>query len=138
MARSKVILAGRPELSTPPLPPDAARRSRRMTVGARRLSLADHPVRLMATTCPDPERLARFAVGALPAADLDHVAAHVECCPDCEATLLTLDATPDPFVAGLRGSNVDTRVPPILLDAARSVIAPPHPKQIGPFELLEE
>ena len=89
--------------------------------------------------CPNPDALARFAVGDLDSAEFARVAAHVEGCAACEAALQALDALTDPLVTSLRRSaeSADGDVPAALLTVARSALEP-RPRRVGKFELLEE
>jgi serine/threonine protein kinase len=88
--------------------------------------------------CPAPDVLTRFALGDQDAAEFARVAEHVEQCPACEAALRDLDDLTDPFVTSLREEPAaDGEVPAALLTAARAAIAPPPPRQVGKFELLE-
>jgi tRNA A-37 threonylcarbamoyl transferase component Bud32 len=95
-------------------------------------------------TCPRRDELTRFAVGNLDGAELARVAAHVEHCPICDATLQALDADTDALVTALRGAPAEepTAVPEAVLTAARSALdARPvaeRPRQLGKFELREE
>src|SRR5438552_3445483 len=89
--------------------------------------------------CPNPDELARFAVGDLDAGAFARVAAHVERCSTCEAALQALDAYTDPLVTGLRRSadGSDGAVPAPLLTVARAAFDP-RPRRVGKFELLDE
>src|SRR5262245_54509922 len=103
------------------------------------------------TQCPPAAELSRFAVGDLPKPAFTRVAAHVQQCPACEASLQALDDEGDALLSGLRdgaaksGSTLAT-VPAKLLTAARSALTgkPANwllgdgPRRLGKFELLEE
>src|SRR5262249_35779812 len=80
---------------------------------------------------------------------LARVAAHVQGCSSCEATLQKLDEEADPLLLSLRDSSMSemttlTSVPEVLLAAARSVRSQPRSpaltaaRRIGKFDLLEE
>ena len=96
--------------------------------------------------CPHREELSRFAIGDLDGPRFAHIAAHVEQCRHCDATLHDLDTDLDPLVAGLRKPQDPTPdVPVELLDAARSLLVPKRPedrpvppRNVGSFELKEE
>jgi tRNA A-37 threonylcarbamoyl transferase component Bud32 len=97
--------------------------------------------------CPNPEELARFAVGDLDAAAFARLAAHVERCPRCETGLQALEGSPDPLVSALRQQPhaPPEEVPAALLTAARSALhtlptgdAGQTPRRVGKFELREE
>ncbi len=110
--------------------------------------------------CPSSDQLEAFAVGRLPDERLESVAAHVDGCAACEATLEALEGNADELVSDLRGHDTSAsppRVPEPLLDAARSafgrarepVIDPGHkiarslgegagPYRLGKFLLEEE
>jgi tRNA A-37 threonylcarbamoyl transferase component Bud32 len=97
------------------------------------------------SNCPGRDELTRFAVGDLDASALSRLAAHVEHCPTCEATLQALDGDSDALVSALqRPPGVLTpEVPLAVLTAARSALdsrpAPDaHPRRVGKFELCEE
>jgi hypothetical protein len=100
---------------------------------------------MTAAGCPDSATLRRFAVGDLSGTTLGRVAGHVEHCPGCEAALQDLDGLTDPFVEQLRGPADADPLPPVpaeLLTVALSARdppdAPPPPRRLGRFELLEE
>jgi serine/threonine-protein kinase len=62
--------------------------------------------------CPAEDDLAAFAAGRLPLPTLDAVAAHVESCPVCQATLEGLEGRVDPVEAALRRGAPEQTVPP--------------------------
>jgi tRNA A-37 threonylcarbamoyl transferase component Bud32 len=99
--------------------------------------------------CPSPPELARFAVGNLPKPVFAQVAAHVQQCSVCEATLQKLDDEADPLLSGLRGAeaaNPSTviSVPERLMSVAKLARVPRSPsladgpRRLGKFELVEE
>jgi serine/threonine protein kinase len=109
----------------------------------------------MNVTCPNPSELSRFAVGDLPRATLDRLAAHVQQCANCEAVLQSLDepatSAGDALISGLRGAASTTptieAVPVDLLKVAQGATSVPvralwapgsGPRRLGKFELLEE
>jgi tRNA A-37 threonylcarbamoyl transferase component Bud32 len=102
------------------------------------------------TGCPPAAELSRFAVGDLPKLAFTRLAAHVQQCARCEATLQKLEAVSDPLLSklrqvGLSDASTMTSVPERLLLAARSVLsksaaapAGQPPQRIGNFQLLDE
>ena len=60
---------------------------------------------VMASVCPRVDELKAFAVGDLCGASFDEIAAHVEQCHDCEASLQAFDNHADGLVIGLRDLN---------------------------------
>jgi serine/threonine protein kinase/Leucine-rich repeat (LRR) protein len=56
----------------------------------------------MMTTCPGREQLSGYVLGLLPEGAFEEIAEHVEHCAVCEATVLTLEGTPDTVVSVLR------------------------------------
>ncbi len=103
------------------------------------------------TRCPDAEELSRFVLGNLPRPAFVRVAGHVERCGACAAALQALDGAGDGLLERLRGPGVGASataadaVPVSLLAAARaangprgSFPAPPSPRRLDKFELLEE
>jgi hypothetical protein len=53
-------------------------------------------------TCFTREKLSAYAIGLLVEEESDAIAAHLDTCADCVATLTTLDDANDPFVRRLR------------------------------------
>ena len=53
-------------------------------------------------TCPSRDELLAYVVGRLPDETAECIAAHLESCPDCQASLITLDDSNDTFLAQLR------------------------------------
>src|SRR5690348_1350195 len=96
--------------------------------------------------CPPATELARFAVGNLPRSEFLRLAAHVQWCATCEASLQGLDEECDPLLAHLReaavaGDAAGNTVPEALLAAAQAARGgEPNepPRRIGKFELREE
>ena len=77
------------------------------------------------TDCPDRAELEGFAVGGLPGPLFAQVAAHVEECVQCEATLQALDRLVDPLLSQLRrldgtDDSEPEPVPEALIAAVRS------------------
>ena len=54
------------------------------------------------TQCFTGQELAEFAAGNVPVDQLDSIAAHVDTCATCQATISSLDEQPDSFVRDLR------------------------------------
>ncbi len=79
----------------------------------------------MPASCPTPDELAAFSLGNLPSAVLDHMAIHVEECPNCDAILRLLEEHPDHLMTELRhlvppGSSI-AALAPELTAAVRNV-----------------
>jgi len=55
-----------------------------------------------ATACPGHDELLAYTLGRLSDVAADDVAAHLGCCPDCQAELASFDDLEDTFVAQLR------------------------------------
>lgn len=80
-------------------------------------------------SCPEPETLAAYDGGRLPAADQDSIARHIQRCPHCVRALEALGVAAErTHTSGNAGSNTDERP------------AGPHtstpPTRLGPYELL--
>ncbi|MCI0457186.1 MAG: protein kinase [Gemmataceae bacterium] len=59
------------------------------------------PDLLNSNLCPEPDLLAAYNLGTLPAAPMSAVARHLECCPRCLGALEALGVGGDPLVACL-------------------------------------
>ena len=57
---------------------------------------------MTATDCPSREKLREYSVGMLSEAQSDELAAHLDSCPGCQATILTLEDAADTLVGRLR------------------------------------
>src|SRR5215469_6678040 len=102
------------------------------------------------TGCPEPTELAEFVTGDLPRPAFARIAAHVEQCAGCAATLETFDDAADSFLCRLRQSasheNMDEEpVPPALLAIARSARegggtagSSSERRRLDRFDLLQE
>jgi eukaryotic-like serine/threonine-protein kinase len=105
-----------------------------------------------AADCPDRAELQGFAIGSLPGPLFAQVAAHVEECADCEATLQVLDRLADPLLSQLRrlDGTDDSEPEPIpedLIAAVRSnrahcgaaawFAADECHQRLGKFDLVE-
>ena len=55
-----------------------------------------------AGTCPNRETLLRYSMGMLSNEDSDELAGHLDGCPDCQATVLTLEDAEDTLIGRLR------------------------------------
>src|SRR4051812_7304427 len=58
-----------------------------------------------AAACPTPQALSAFYLGKLAAAQLQDMAAHLDCCPDCQAAMRALDGAGDELLIGLRDGS---------------------------------
>src|SRR5262249_24797337 len=99
--------------------------------------------------CPDEEVLSGFVLGNLPSAAFEHVARHVEQCPNCEHALQSLDDLHDSVLRQLQQrSEVESAVVRAgVRERLRTVSSSreeassrsaPMPRRLGKFELLEE
>src|SRR4051812_21272273 len=100
--------------------------------------------------CPDPDVLADFLAGALPADRLDEVADHVEHCPRCADALTHAQPRPDDLLAGLAdlrgaatasGEEVCRDLAAVQGTVARERADEPAespPAQLGEYRLLEK
>ncbi len=62
---------------------------------------------MSAAKCPSRDELFDYAVGALSEDDAESMVSHLTECPDCEATLLSLDEAEDTLMGHLRTPAVD-------------------------------
>ncbi|MFH1922451.1 MAG: SUMF1/EgtB/PvdO family nonheme iron enzyme [Planctomycetota bacterium] len=60
-----------------------------------------------ATSCPDRNRIAAYALGTLSEAKAAELAAHLETCMHCDSTVQSLDNIADPVVDSLRQSPAE-------------------------------
>src|SRR5688572_27323333 len=99
--------------------------------------------------CPQPDQLAAFALGTLPASQADLVAGHLEQCQACEATIENLENSGDTLVEQLRttapagDSPSDAALAALLARAEALPIAADQPppavlKQLRDYQLLEQ
>ena len=54
------------------------------------------------TGCPNQETLRRYSIGTLSDQESDGLAAHLDSCPDCQATIVTLEDVEDTLIVRLR------------------------------------
>ncbi|QDT98724.1 protein kinase domain-containing protein [Gimesia aquarii] len=82
---------------------------------------------MASSICPRADELKAFAVGDLPEAKLEKIAAHVTDCQHCDSSLQNLDEYADGLVTELKFLNADRaedqtlNVPQKLVEVARSV-----------------
>jgi hypothetical protein len=92
--------------------------------------------------CPEPDRLAGLALGTVPAAELEALAAHIDRCPTCEGRLRHLEARGDGLLARLRTLEDTSSAPslpePDWCPLEGTYPPPPLPRRIGRFAVLEE
>ena len=102
---------------------------------------------MAAPVCPDPDLLARFAVGDLARLDFAYLAGHVEQCTACADVIQSLDQAADPLVERLRQAATTPQpadaVPAewaatVRALAGKELRALAPPRQLGKFQLLEE
>ena len=107
---------------------------------------------MRAADCPDQAELQSFAIGSLPGPLFAQVAAHVEECADCEATLQALDRLADPLLSQLRRlDGTDDSQPEPIPEALIAAVRSNRPRcgaaawfaaddchhRLGKFELLD-
>jgi serine/threonine protein kinase len=56
----------------------------------------------MSVNCPSRQTLLQFSIGLLPDEQSDELADHLGSCPDCQATILTLEDAEDTLIGHLR------------------------------------
>ena len=114
---------------------------------------------MITSTCPGRETLFQYSVGALDGDQRQALDEHLECCPACQATILTLDDADDTVAGRLRRppSSESFLAEPQLHDAlaaaiAMSIPAPSAkdgseaenghaadmPRTLGEYQLLQE
>ena len=114
---------------------------------------------VVATVCPNRETLLQYSLGMLPGEQQDILDRHLDECPDCQATILTLDDSGDTVIGGLRMplSGESVLAEPQLQDALAAALAMPQemrsadkspllpgpltsgmPETLGEYQLLEE
>ena len=88
---------------------------------------------MVATTCPSRETLFQYSVGLLSEEQSDELAGHLDSCPDCQATIMTLDDADDTLIHRLRmppGSE-SYLAEPQFQAAVAEAMAMPDPGAIG-------
>jgi serine/threonine protein kinase len=102
--------------------------------------------------CFDREVLADFALGKLPIAEAERIAAEVETCPACQAVLDTLDSLEDSVIADLKAYAGFLPLPPELEQQIREAeqisrlvwgcpkaepLEEPLPDRLGQYQIVE-
>ena len=113
---------------------------------------------MAATVCPSPETLLQYSLGMLPEEQRDALDRHLDGCPDCQATIVTLDDAEDTVMGRLRMPPGDESflAEPQLQDALAAAVAcrpgrgrgqdsgvdgrgpSDMPQTLGEYRLLEE
>ena len=114
---------------------------------------------MAATVCPSAETLLQYSLGILPEEQRDALDRHLDGCPGCQATIVTLDDASDTVLARLRMPPGDEALltEPELRDALAAAVAmpapmatagedsalaagpmPDMPQTLGEYRLLEE
>ena len=111
---------------------------------------------MSAQSCPSRETLLQYSVGMLSNEQSDQLAGHLESCPDCQATIVTLEDAEDTLIGRLRTplSSESCLAEPQFQDAVAEAIAgkadgpllpepapcPPFPVRfsLGEYQILEE
>ena len=57
---------------------------------------------MVTTSCPSRDTLLQFSIGMLTDQQSDELAGHLDSCPDCQATILTLEDAEDTLIGRLR------------------------------------
>ncbi len=102
-----------------------------------------------AQTCPSRETLLQYSIGMLSDEQSDQLAGHLESCPDCQATIVTLEDAEDTLIGRLRTplSSESCLAEPQFQTALAEVIAgaatgPSEnvviPSSLGEYRILEE
>ena len=84
-------------------------------------------------SCPTADQLRQFAVGNLPAAEVEVIASHIDSCPACDVALAKFDSAEDALLTGLKNTQHD-----IDPGAAYARRLTDGPVKIGKFELRSE
>ena len=84
--------------------------------------------------CPDQQRMKAYALGKLSADSLESVSGHVEACPDCQSTLVSLKNAEDTMISELRGAaaTAEFEEEPEFRDAAAKAAALIQPPAATP------
>ena len=105
---------------------------------------------MLVTTCPSRETLFQYSVGMLGSQESDALDEHLENCPDCQATIVTLNDADDTVARRLRMplSSESFLEEPQLHDALAAAMEMPMPTpkaepsdmpaMLGEYQLLEE
>ncbi len=112
---------------------------------------------MTATICPSQETLLQYSLGTLPEEEWEALDRHLEGCPECQATMVTLDEAGDTVIARLPLSASDEALlaEPQLQAALAAALAIPAPtaeggsasaelprgglpESLGEYRLLEE
>ncbi len=80
---------------------------------------------MIASICPGRETLFQYSVGALDGQQRQALDEHLECCPECQAMIVTLDDADDTVAGRLRTppSSESFLAEPQLHDALAAAIA---------------
>jgi serine/threonine protein kinase/multidrug efflux pump subunit AcrA (membrane-fusion protein) len=113
---------------------------------------------MVTATCPNRETLLQYSSGKLPDEQSDELARHLESCPDCQATIVTLEDVDDTLIGRLRtplGGEPFLAEPEfqaavdqaIAMPGAKpmderagsdAMSTPPVPQILGEYRILEE
>ena len=82
---------------------------------------------MAATVCPNRDTLLQYSLGLLPAETRDSLDSHLDSCPECQATIMTLDDADDTLIGRLRAplSGESVLAEPELEDALSAAMAMP-------------
>ncbi len=85
---------------------------------------------MVAIVCPSHETLLQYSLGTLFGEKQDALDSHLDSCPDCQATIVTLDDSDDPVISRLRMplSSESVLAEPQLQEALAAAMAMPVPK----------
>jgi RND family efflux transporter MFP subunit len=120
---------------------------------------------MSAPSCPSRETLLQYSIGLLSNQQSDDLAGHLESCPDCQATITTLEDAEDTLIGRLRtpsgsesclaepqfqtalaevidGKGVRSHLPErpegCFAQMATDPFSPPVPFSLGEYQILEE
>jgi serine/threonine protein kinase len=88
---------------------------------------------MVATVCPSRETLLQYSLGKIPEEQRDQLDSHLDRCPDCQATIVTLNDADDTVIGRLRMplSHEDFLAEPQLRDALAAALEVPERAQIA-------
>ncbi len=88
-----------------------------------------------ASSCPSRETLLQYSIGMLSNQQSDDLAGHLESCPDCQATITTLEDAEDTLIGRLRtppGSESCLAEPQFQAALAQAIAGEKSPIPLSP------
>ncbi len=92
---------------------------------------------MVTAVCPSREMLRQYSSGSLPEPESDHVASHLDACPECQATIVTLADADDTLIGQIRtpvGPESFVGEPQLHAAMAAAIATPPageDPRRVG-------